>query len=109
MKVINARDGADKPNPHGVSAKVLHENPHAVVLQITLEAGQSLRLHTTPVDVFFYVLEGSGIVQVGEEQREVHVDDLIDSPKGIPHRLLNPGDGRFRFLVVKTPKPGATA
>lgn len=106
MKVINAKDGIEKPNPHGVSARVLHENEHVTAAQITLEPGEGLKLHATPVDVFFFILEGRGTVQIGDEEREVGVDDLIDSPKGIPHRLANPGTERFRFLVIKTPRPG---
>jgi len=30
---------------------------------------------------------------------------LVDSPARIPHRLINEGDGLFRVLVVKTPRP----
>jgi mannose-6-phosphate isomerase-like protein (cupin superfamily) len=57
------------------------------------------------VDVFSYVLEGQGIVEIGGEQQTVSADTLIESPARIPHRLLNPGDGVFRVLVVKTPRP----
>ena len=48
---------------------------------------------------------GVGVVEIGGEQQTVSADTLIDSPARIPHRLLNPGDGVFRVLVVKTPKP----
>ena len=67
--------------------------------------GESLKRHITPVDVFFYVLEGKGQVEIGEERVEVSTDMLVESPKGIPHRLMNEGDSPFRFLVVKTPRP----
>ena len=72
---------------------------------VTLQPGQALKLHVTPVDVFFYVLEGSGAVEIGGERQAVSRDMLIESPARIPHRLLNQGDEVFRFLVVKTPKP----
>jgi mannose-6-phosphate isomerase-like protein (cupin superfamily) len=54
--------------------------------------------------VFFYILEGKGVVEIGEEPQEVEKNTLIDSPKGIPHLLRNTGEGVFRFLVVKLPK-----
>lgn len=73
---------------------------------MALTPGQSLKRHTTPVDVFFYILEGTGIVEVGEETKEVEKDTVIDSPKGIPHLLRNTGGGVFRFLVVKLPRTG---
>ena len=59
----------------------------------------------TPVDVFFYVLEGEGVVEIGGERETVSRDTLVESPVRIPHRLLNESDGVFRFLVVKTPRP----
>ena len=46
-------------------------------MHITLEAGESLKKHITPVDVFFYVLEGRGVVEVADERKEVGPDTLI--------------------------------
>ena len=105
MKITNARNAEDKRNPHGVSAKPIYDSPHAVVVYMTLQPGQSLKKHTTPVDVFFYVLEGNGIVEIGDEKERVSRDMIIDSPARIPHALANDGDEVFRVLVVKVPKP----
>jgi mannose-6-phosphate isomerase-like protein (cupin superfamily) len=66
---------------------------------------RSLKKHVTPVDVLFYVLEGKGVVEIGDETQEVSRDMLIESPAKIPHRLMNPEDGIFRVLVVKVPRP----
>jgi len=105
MNVVNALTAADSPNPHGVSARELLSTEHAQVVMVTLQPGEGLKLHVTPVDVFFYALEGRGVVEIGGEREEVFSDMLVDSPARIPHRLLNEGDGMFRFLVVKTPRP----
>jgi mannose-6-phosphate isomerase-like protein (cupin superfamily) len=83
----------------------LYDQPHAQVMHITLQPGESLRKHITPVDVFFYVLEGTGIVEIGEEKLEVSRDTLVESPKDIPHCWYNEGPETFRVLVVKTPRP----
>ena len=107
MKVTAALKAEEKANPHGVSVRPLLDSPHAVVTHIVLGPGEALKRHTTPVDVFFYVLEGAGIVEIGDEKAEVSRDILIESPAGIPHALANPGAIPFRFLVVKTPRPGA--
>ena len=74
-------------------------------MHITLEPGESLKKHITPVDVFFYVLEGTGVVEIGEERKEVGPDTLIDSPAKIPHCWYNESDKVFRVLVVKVPRP----
>ena len=68
---------------------------------MNLKPGQSLKKHTTPVDVFFYILEGKGEIEIGDETKEVEKDTLIESPKDIPHLLRNTGTNLFRFLVVK--------
>jgi quercetin dioxygenase-like cupin family protein len=105
MKITKALTADDQPNPHGVSAKPIYDSPHAMVVHITLQPGQALRRHATPVDVFFYVLEWSGIVEIGEEKEKVSRDMIIESPARIPHRLVNDGAQTFRVLVVKVPKP----
>jgi mannose-6-phosphate isomerase-like protein (cupin superfamily) len=106
--MINAIDYNEAPEvetPHGVSVKKLFDSEHVQVIEIMLRPGEGLKKHITPVDVFFYILEGNGFVEIGEERVEVSRDVLVESPKGIPHRLENESDTDFRFLVVKTPRP----
>jgi len=105
IKTIKASDAEPKENPHGVDVRTLHDSEHAQAIHITLKAGEKLRRHITPVDVFFYVLEGRGTVEVGDEHIKVEADTLVESPARIPHRLINDSDAVFRVLVVKTPKP----
>lgn len=64
-----------------------------------------LKKHITPVDVFFYVLEGSGVIEIGSEKQTVGKDMLVESPARIPHRWSNESASVFRVLVVKVPKP----
>jgi quercetin dioxygenase-like cupin family protein len=104
MKVVEVNSAQEKPNPHNVSVRMLYNTEHAQAVHIELKPGESLKKHITPVDVFFYVLEGKGIVEIGEEKQEVSKDMLIESPAKIPHNLMNSGDGIFRVLVVKVPR-----
>jgi len=103
MKIVQASAASSMANPHGVTVQALHRTEHVQVNLVTLQAGEELKLHTTPVDAFFYVLEGEGVVEIDGEQVKVGAETLVDSPAGHPHRLMNPGTGVFRFLVVKTP------
>jgi quercetin dioxygenase-like cupin family protein len=105
MKIVDSTKTPSSPNPHHVDARKLFENPHAVVVMITLKPGESLKRHMTPVDVVFYVLEGTGTVEIGEERATVGIDTLIESPARIPHRWINEGESVFRVLVIKVPKP----
>jgi len=105
MKIIRIEETAAFQNVHLVEAKQLYDSEKATVIHMSLQPGQSLKKHTTPVDVFFYILEGKGTVEIGEEKQEVQKDQLIESPKGIPHLLRNSGESVFRFLVVKLLEP----
>ncbi len=105
MKITDMKSSPEKPNPHNVSVRMLYDKENAQAVHIELKPGEALKKHITPVDVFFYILEGNGTVEIGDEQVSVSRDMLIESPAKIPHRLLNPGDGIFRVLVVKAPGP----
>ena len=104
MKIVKALEAGQTDNPHAVDARGLHSTGHVQVSMITLKPGEGLKLHLTPVDAFFYILEGTGKVEIGGETEEVTADMLIDSPARVPHRLFNESDADFRFLVVKTPR-----
>jgi quercetin dioxygenase-like cupin family protein len=109
VKTIDAKAAPVTENPHHVATRKLYDNEHAQVIHITLEPGESLKWHITPVDVFFYVLEGTGVVEVGDEKQSVGPDTLIDSPADIVHCWYNESNAVLRFLVVKVPRPsGAT-
>jgi len=92
-------------NAHGVDARNLYNTEEAMITVITLEPGQSLKRHITPVDVAFYVLEGTGIVEIGDEKMEVTKDTLIESPKDIAHCWYNESSNPLKFMIVKAPKP----
>ena len=105
MKIVKWQDSQVAPNPHGVDARKIYDSQHAQVIHITLKPGESLKKHITPVDVIFYVIEGHGVIEIGDEQQEVGPDTLIDSPARIPHRWSNQGQETLRFLVIKVPRP----
>jgi mannose-6-phosphate isomerase-like protein (cupin superfamily) len=107
MKITKVHETTPFQNPHGVDARKILTAPDAEVIHMTLQQDETLKRHTTPVDVFFYILEGTGAVEVGEETQQVQKDTIVDSPKGIPHLLRNTGEGVFRFLVVKLPQSAA--
>ena len=105
MKVLQVKDVQSKPNPHGLDVRSISDTESAQVVHITLQPGEALKKHITPVDVVFYVLEGRGVVEIGEERAEAGADTLIESPAKIAHRWINEGEVPLRVLVVKTPRP----
>jgi len=105
MNIINVVSAPQHPNPHNADVRKLYDTEHAQAMHIELKPGQALKKHITPVDVFFYVLEGKGMVEIGDEKREVGVGTLIESPAKITHCWYNESNEVFRVLVVKVPRP----
>jgi mannose-6-phosphate isomerase-like protein (cupin superfamily) len=105
MKITEVSKVVSGPNPHHVDARKIYDSPHAIAVVITLQPGEALKKHITPVDVFFYVLEGIGVIEIGNEKQTVGKDMLVESPARIPHKWTNESSSVFRVLVVKVPKP----
>lgn len=105
MKIIKIDEAGNTKNPHNILAYKIYDTENAQVIHITLNPGESMKRHITPVDVFFYVIEGTGIVEIGEEKKEVKQDTLIESPANILHCWYNESDEVLRVLVVKVPRP----
>ncbi|MFO7791999.1 MAG: cupin domain-containing protein [Candidatus Saliniplasma sp.] len=70
-----------------------------------VKPGQGLKTHTTPVDVFFYILKGTAEITVGDEVKQVEEGNIILSPKDIPHNVRNTSNSVTKVMVVKTPNP----
>jgi len=63
LETVDAKAATPIENPHHVRASKLYDTENAQVVHITLKPGQALKKHITPVDVFFYVLEGTLILE----------------------------------------------
>lgn len=109
MNIIKVKDTPIVDTPHKMDVRRLYDKDNAQAVHITLEPGQALKPHITPVDVFFYILEGTPEVLVGQEKIQVEKDNLVESPKDIVHCLYNNSDARARILVVKAPRPTSQA
>jgi len=105
IKTIKVFDEPEVQNPHGISARRLHDSEHGQVMHILLKPGERIPKHATPMDIVFFVLEGSGIVEIGNEQVIVSQDTLIEGPANAPHGLVNNESGIFRVLVIRRPMP----
>lgn len=105
MKISKVNDTPTKENPHNVDVKLLYNKDTAQAVHIQLAPGESLKPHKTPVDVFFFVIEGTPDILVGEEKVRVEANSLVDSPKDIVHCIYNNTESIVRILVVKAPKP----
>jgi mannose-6-phosphate isomerase-like protein (cupin superfamily) len=84
----------------------LVDTPNLFCDAYCLEPGQAQTAHRHAVgDKLYYVLTGTGRIQVGREEREVRPGDLACAPAGQEHAVRNPGPERLALLVVMAPKP----
>jgi mannose-6-phosphate isomerase-like protein (cupin superfamily) len=105
IKIANLKEFENKKNPHNVDSRVIYSTDKAMVVHILLKPGESLKRHITPVEVAFYILEGKGTIEIGDEKAEAGPDTIIESPARVPHRWINNGPGVLRVLVMKLPRP----
>ena len=105
MKSLSYKNAPANENPHGVDVKKLYDMPEVQVLHITLQPGERLKPHKTPVDVVFYILEGEPTIHINGESISQVKDTLIESPAKIPHFISNESKETARILVIKAPRP----
>ena len=103
MKIIKLDEVEGRKNKRGVIAKKILHNDDVQVMNLVLEAGDIVPEHSVPVNVFFYIVEGKGALQIGEEEKVVEVKDIIPCPPNTKMRLEADQDEKFVVLNVKTP------
>jgi len=70
------------------------------------EPGQAQSPHTHEgSDKVYFVLEGRGRFQIGQEESELGEKQIALAPSGQRHGVSNPGPGRLVLLVLVAPKP----
>ena len=69
-----------------------------------LPAGCSTTPHFHPeTEEIYYILDGSGRMQIDQETRDVKVGDAIAIPSGCVHQITNSGDTILKFLCCCAP------
>jgi mannose-6-phosphate isomerase-like protein (cupin superfamily) len=69
-----------------------------------LEPGCSTEAHYHPItEEIYYILSGSGVIQIEDEVREVGVADAVAIPPGARHQIRNNGSVDLVFLCCCAP------
>ncbi|OFX54944.1 MAG: cupin [Bacteroidetes bacterium GWB2_41_8] len=105
MQITKYQDQQVKETPHKIDVREMYNKSTAQAMLIALKPGESLKPHKTPVDVFFFVVEGRPTIHIGDESEVCEADTLIESPAEIVHYLSNNTESLARILVVKAPRP----
>lgn len=91
-------------NGHGVEARKFYQDEHMMMVHLNLNPDDTIAKHAAPLDVRFLVLEGKGIVEIGDESKEVEANTLIESPANCGHGWRNESDSVLRIVVIKMMK-----
>ena len=105
MKITKYQNQKIKDTPHKIDVREMYNKESAQAMLMALRPGESLKPHKTPVDVFFFIVEGNPTIHIGNESNVCESDTLIESPADIVHYISNESDSVARILVVKAPRP----
>lgn len=109
MEVVKVNELPYMQTGWGVKGRPIIDMPEIGIINLFLEPGEQVPSHKTPVDVLFQVVEGKGIVTIGEESRVVQSGDIIVSPARIPHALEANQGCQFSVYVMKVPNTKKSA
>ena len=69
----------------------------------SLKPGKAIEAHVDPMEEIYFVLRGSGEMQVDGETQPVKPGDAVWIPTGASHALLNTGEEDCIILVAAAP------
>ena len=99
MKLIHLKDAEQVPI--NIAAHKLFGSDRTEVIHLCFKPGEVLEKHPNPFDVIFYVLEGSGTLEVGDQSFSLGADTLIEIPADDMRGWTNTGSVDLRVLVIQ--------
>jgi mannose-6-phosphate isomerase-like protein (cupin superfamily) len=109
MDVVNIADAEAFTTKDGSEIRELlaHRNS-CIRMQSLAEARLAIGSSTAPhhhpqTEEIYYILEGEGRMQIGDDVRDVSVGDAIAIPPGEIHTITNTGQVVLKFLCCCAP------
>jgi mannose-6-phosphate isomerase-like protein (cupin superfamily) len=87
--------------PFKLDGRILYTSDNYELVHLTLQPGEGMEMHTQPMDVVFFVIEGTGILAIGDEVVEVTENMTVHVSRGMSRAWSNHGDAALRLLVNK--------
>lgn len=79
------------------------EGDALAVTWVDIAPGARQRLHNHPQPQVYVIIEGSGLMHVAGESRQVRVGDLVAVPSNAMHGIDNNGDTPLSYISAATP------
>ena len=109
MRIVNRNRARIVNTPHGSEIRPLIDRTTAAISQCSLAEeilppGCAVTPHQHhQLEEIYYIVEGRGRMQVGDEERDVEAGDAIYIPRGHPHTLCNTGTEAVKILLICGP------
>jgi len=84
-----------------IEARKIFASNTTAALEVHLQPEAEIEKHATEEDAFFYILEGTAVIGIGDETGEFEKGNLIECPGGILKSVSNNGNIILKVLVVK--------
>ena len=92
------------PGTRGVAGQVIHADARGTVSELAFARHGSVEPHANPNTTWFVVIEGGGMVRVGDEQVRVAAGEAVLWPADVPHAAWTEVS-EMRALVVELRGP----
>ena len=84
-----------------IEARRRYVSDSTAAIEMQLQPGGEIPEHGTPESVFFYILEGTGLLSVNGEVAEVSEGMVSQCASNVKKYIKNNSDKLLRVLVVK--------
>jgi len=81
--------------------KDIHKTKWFNIVLVCLETGQEIPSRSEPYDVCFYVIDGNGIITVGNEKVDVVRDNMVFAPANVARGIKS--KERLTILGIQEP------
>jgi len=87
--------------PFKFDGRILFVSDRYELIHLTLQPGEGMEPHVQPMDVVFFVLEGSGLLTIGQAALEISTTATVHVKADVSRAWKNNGDRPLKILVNK--------
>jgi len=87
-----------------VVSRTFAQNNRLSLTLFAFDAGEEISMHTTSGDAMVQILDGEGLITIGDEKTVVKTGEVIVMPADIPHALFAEKQFKMLLIVVKRSK-----
>jgi len=85
-------------HPDKADLRIRHSLAHAIV-----KPGETSKQHSLKTSEVYYILEGEGVMHIGNESSPVHAEQVVYIPPNVQQCIHNSGTGDLKFLCIVDP------